>query len=54
MYLCVCVYMGDLKEWITGCGPASPTEALYQWKFQNTAIVQSTRQNVSAVLHFKP
>lgn len=37
-YVCVCVcvctyiYIWDLLEWLTGCGPASPTVAVYQQK----------------------
>lgn len=34
-YICsfICIY-GDLLEWLTGCGPASPTMAVFGWKGQ--------------------
>lgn len=37
MCICVCMnilYIIYLLEWLTGCGPASTTSAVYQWKVQ--------------------
>ena len=51
MCVCVCIYEGDLLEWITDYGYASPTMVVYLWKSKNP-IVQSTRLDVSAGLQY--
>ena len=37
MYMCIHTHKDtwDLLEWLTGCGPVSPTMAIFQWKVQD-------------------
>jgi hypothetical protein len=52
MYMYMYMYKGDLLEWLTGCGPASPTMAVYQPKVQEPRVVQPMRLEVSAGLQY--
>lgn len=50
VYAMLCVWKSeDLLEWFTDGGPPSPT-TVYQWKVQESIVVQSTRLYVLAGL----
>jgi hypothetical protein len=61
-YICMCVYihinihthiyMRDLLEWPTGCGPANPIMSAYEQKVQEFSSIHSTSLDVSTDLQY--
>lgn len=47
------IWVGGLIEWLLGCGPISPTMAVYQQEDQESVVTQSMRIDVSAGLQHR-
>lgn len=47
------IWVGGLLEWLLGCGPISPTMAVYQQEDQESVVTQSMRMDVSAGLQHR-
>lgn len=46
-------YIGiQFLHWLTDCDPASPTMAVYQYKVQESGVVQLTKPDTSADLQY--